>query len=280
MSDEFEDRMRGALRTHAGKVQRPQDPVADVRRRVRRQDVVRRSVSGLAAVAAVALVVTVGLPNLDGDVITFDGGVADGQDADQGGGDRDGDVFDGGSPDDGVDEDTTTDPDGGDGSGDGDEGAGDCSAADADATVSAQPDLPAAVRETRQAIVDSVVRCDIDGLARLASDRMFTYSFGGGDDPAGHWRRAEESGDDVLHVLVELLDRPYSRIDGADGDLFVWPSAFSYDRWADVPDDVRDSLRPLYDEEDFAAFEAFGSYHGHRVGITADGEWVFFVAGD
>jgi hypothetical protein len=27
-------------------------------------------------------------------------------------------------------------------------------------------------------------------------------------------------------------------------------------------------------------FERFGSYTGYRIGIAADGDWLFFVAGD
>ena len=30
----------------------------------------------------------------------------------------------------------------------------------------------------------------------------------------------------------------------------------------------------------FKRFERFGSYNGYRIGITAGGDWVFFVGGD
>jgi hypothetical protein len=47
-----------------------------------------------------------------------------------------------------------------------------------------------------------------------------------------------------------------------------------------VPKADREALRPLYGDEDFAAFQEFGAYLGYRVGITEEGEWIFFVAGD
>jgi len=47
-----------------------------------------------------------------------------------------------------------------------------------------------------------------------------------------------------------------------------------------VPQADRDALATLYDDADFGDWELFGSYIGYRVGITEDGEWIYFVAGD
>lgn len=47
-----------------------------------------------------------------------------------------------------------------------------------------------------------------------------------------------------------------------------------------MPDEARDALKPLYTDEDFENFSLFGSYTGYRVGLTPEGEWLFFVAGD
>ena len=60
----------------------------------------------------------------------------------------------------------------------------------------------------------------------------------------------------------------------------MWPRAHAYERWDDVPADARRELEGLYDPEDFERFARSGSYTGHRAGITGDGNWVFFVAGD
>lgn len=60
----------------------------------------------------------------------------------------------------------------------------------------------------------------------------------------------------------------------------MWPSAFAYDEWAAAPEEDKDALRPLYTEENFEGFARFGGYIGYRVGITEQGEWIFFVAGD
>lgn len=157
-----------------------------------------------------------------------------------------------------------------------------CSADGLSATPAVQPNLPPEVATTRRNIVDAATRCDYGRLAQLASSgrRPFTATFGGADDLSAQWQRAERAGERPLHALVTLLDAPYARrAHGADPQ-FVWPSAFAAERWDNVTPEAREALRPLYDDEDFAAFEKFGSYVGYRIAVAEDGEWVFFVAGD
>ena len=155
-----------------------------------------------------------------------------------------------------------------------------CSAAGLSA--SPQEGLPPPVRATRDRIVAAATRCDLDELAEIAltGSSSFTYSFGGGDDPASYWQQEEEVGREPLRLLVQLLDRPYRQVPGDGSPQFVWPSAFGYDDWASVPDVDRQALRPVYDDRDLEQFERFGAYVGHRIGINRSGSWLFFVAGD
>lgn len=156
---------------------------------------------------------------------------------------------------------------------------GACSAEGHPFPPESQEGLPLQVAETRSAIVEAAVACDEERLAELAGE-TFTYSFGGGDDFAGFLRRGEERTPRPLRYLVELLDRPYETIEVQGQTQYVWPSAFAYDNWDEVPEADREALEPLYDEEDFARFARFGGYTGYRIGISADGRWLFFVAGD
>lgn len=157
-----------------------------------------------------------------------------------------------------------------------------CSAAGLSAPPEPQPALPAAVAATRRAIAEAATACDYGRLAELAGGgrRPFTAAFGGASDVAAHWQRTEQAGDEPLRYLVGLLERPFARRELDGTAQFLWPSAYAYDRWRDVPGEEREALRPLYDDEDFESFERFGGYAGYRVGIAADGEWLFFVAGD
>jgi hypothetical protein len=157
-----------------------------------------------------------------------------------------------------------------------------CSAAGLSATPPAQPELPAPVAATRQAIVAAAVACDYEALADLAlgGDRQFTYSFGERGEPAAFWQQAEDAGEPVLRRLVQLLGTAHASRQVEATTQYLWPSAFRYERWDDVPAADREALRSVYGEEDLRRFAQFGSYAGHRVGIAGSGEWIFFVAGD
>jgi hypothetical protein len=132
--------------------------------------------------------------------------------------------------------------------------------------------------------VAAATACDDDALAQLGSagTRPFSFTFGGATDAAAYWRRLEtDRTAEPMRYLVELLKRPYRDRDGGNAQRqYVWPSAFAYERWSDVPQSERDGLRPLYGDAQFEQFALFGSYSGYRVGISSDGEWIFFIAGD
>lgn len=157
-----------------------------------------------------------------------------------------------------------------------------CSAADLDPAPEPQPQLPEPVAAQRADIVEAAVACDYEALAALAlaGDEQFTFTFGGGDDPAEHWRSAEERGEEVLRFLVGLLDAPFGVVEPQELDReYVWPRAFAYGTWDDVPEEDRSVLEPFYIGR-FGDFELFGGYLGYRIGITETGDWLYFVAGD
>jgi hypothetical protein len=159
-----------------------------------------------------------------------------------------------------------------------------CGAAGLPASPTDQ-DLPAAVAEVRDAIVEAATSCDIDRLAGLTSTD-FTYSFGEGGDPAGFWSRLEGESATAgvvspLSILVRVLDIPYGTVDAGDGTtVYVWPSAYAYATWGETPQSDREALLGVYGAQDLVDFERFGGYVGYRVGITDSGEWIYYVAGD
>lgn len=153
-----------------------------------------------------------------------------------------------------------------------------CSASEFSALIGAPDELPPAVIETRRAIAVAAVACDYEALEDLGiSDGEFVWTFSDDGTPAegevaNAWRASEAAGDPVLASLVQLLQLPHA----SRGGDFVWPSAF-----ADEPT-VEDweALRELYTVEEIQAFREFGGYAGLRVGISSEGEWQYFVAGD
>ncbi len=141
------------------------------------------------------------------------------------------------------------------------------------------PTLPTAVEVTRQAIAAAAIACDYEALAALTNPSLFTYSFGGGGDPAGFWREGERRGSEVLRFMVETLKLGWSLDDSTGTALYSWPEVFSK-AWSEVTEAERDALRPLYDDNDFAQWDAFEGFFGWRHLVDAQGTWMAFVAGD
>lgn len=153
-----------------------------------------------------------------------------------------------------------------------------CSA-DGRAQPEPQEGLPEAVEATRQAIAAAAISCDYEQLAALLGDG--NYSFGDGGDPAGFWRQMEESGDAPMWFLVEMLNQTWLEDTGVAGPvtIFVWPDFFVL-AWDDLTIGEVDYLVGVYGQEAVDGWAEFGSYAGWRVGISSEGEWLSFVAGD
>lgn len=159
-----------------------------------------------------------------------------------------------------------------------------CSAAGLPSGAAPGARLPTPVGATHSAIIRAAIACDYATLADIAAagSRPFTYSFGqqGAPAPAEFWRQAEQRGEPALRMLVEILRLPYATRQVEDSTHFLWPSAFGFGRWRDVPVEDREALRGVYSEAELMQFEEFGAYVGRRVGIEDTGEWLFYVSGD
>ena len=145
-------------------------------------------------------------------------------------------------------------------------------------------DLPEQIEATRQAIAAAAIACDWDALGALIDPTNFRYSFGGGNDPITFWQEAEAAiGNEPMRYLVEtlklnwVLDQPPPEAEVPDS--YIWPDAFPM-IWDDVTPEMREALRPLYDDQDFEGFANIGGFAGYRLAIDEDGNWLYFVAGD
>ena len=138
--------------------------------------------------------------------------------------------------------------------------------------------LPDSVARTRQALIEAASRCDLPGLRAAAGADLVTSYGGGGADNLEAW---EEEGRGVLGTLLLVLDLGHAVVDdGAGGQIYVWPAAFAYPSWDQIPDHLVEELESLYTPDELDTIATLGSYGGWRVGIGEDGDWMFFVAGD
>jgi hypothetical protein len=156
--------------------------------------------------------------------------------------------------------------------------AADCSAAGL-SQPNDQDGLPATVAEARLAIAAAAIACDYQTLATWGGPDLNTSFGGGGFDNIPMWE--EEGTYPALELLVKLFDTPFAVQDFEDGPrYYVWPSAFVYDSWEEIPAADLEALLSVYTQEELDQYAEFGSYALWRIGISEDGEWKFFVAGD
>jgi hypothetical protein len=144
-------------------------------------------------------------------------------------------------------------------------------------TAAPETELPEAVEETRAALLEAASSGNYEALGPLIPDEGFTYTFGGPVEggPVAYWQQLErESNERPLETLASILDMPYTLTRG----MYVWPWAYTVAGAPDLSEHERELLAPLGPPS--RLFAPGTGYLGWRAGISPDGTWVFFVAGD
>jgi hypothetical protein len=150
---------------------------------------------------------------------------------------------------------------------------GECSAAGLTAPPT-PADLSAAAAVTFRAIVDAAVACDYAGLALAAGDEI-TLSFGGHREVDTYLEEGDRR-DGLLRILVGLLAMPPGYQD--EFDTWVWPTFWEDDEPATAEEQA--AIEAIYGVPYDEILVPDVGYLNHRVGIHADGSWLYFVAGD
>jgi hypothetical protein len=138
-------------------------------------------------------------------------------------------------------------------------------------------ELPAAVAQTREAILTAARARDYEGLEALLDPATFSYSFGESGDPVGYWQELESEGHVPIFgdIIPLVLSTAFEELDG----IYVWPGAAAKEPSDWTEEDV-DSMRVFFTDEEIESFREFGGYLGWRIGIREDGTWLYFVSGD
>lgn len=145
--------------------------------------------------------------------------------------------------------------------------------------------LPEPVRRMRELIIEACKSGDIEKLRPLlgTGDAATQLSLSGlGEDPIKflHELSGDEGGQEILAILLEVMQQGYVHLNaGTPSDIYAWPYYFA------VPLDKltapqRVQLFTLVTAGDYEDMKSFGAYNFYRAGITPEGRWVFFVAGD
>ncbi len=146
----------------------------------------------------------------------------------------------------------------------------------------APSDLPPAVQETYNDIIDAAQTKDFKALKKVieqGAGNKFIYNVNSQRYGAiSDWRRYEpnQKGEDFFEELISVMQTKYR----FDGQNYVWPGFFLI-----APNDLSASeireWKELMGEENYRnIIESGRGYIGMRLGIRKDGAWMYYVGGD
>ncbi|MBP1882821.1 hypothetical protein [Sinorhizobium mexicanum] len=145
--------------------------------------------------------------------------------------------------------------------------------------------IPAPVARMRELIVEAAASGDIERLRPLLGKGPTQTQVTGvssDEDPVTTLKglSGDQDGVEILAILLDVLSTGFVLADkGTPEEAYVWPY-FAEKPLSSLTAPEKVDLFRLVTAGDFAEMEEFGSYNFYRVGITPDGRWKFFIAGD
>jgi hypothetical protein len=145
--------------------------------------------------------------------------------------------------------------------------------------------LPQPTRRMRELILEATKSGEIEKLRPLLGmgDDATMLSFGGVEgDLIAHLKELSGDGEghEILAILEEVLEAGFVHLDaGTPEELYVWPYFFAV-QIEKLTSPQRVELFRIVTAGDYEDMKNYGAYIFYRVGITPEGRWTFFVAGD
>lgn len=146
--------------------------------------------------------------------------------------------------------------------------------------------LPPAVAALRQKIIAAAKTGDIDALKPIMAAGAHPPDLGASSDDAADpiaflkSQSGDPDGREILAILSEILEAGYVHVDvGTPNELYIWPYFARYPLDKLTPPQMVELFR-LLTSSDFDEMKNYGAYLFYRVGITPDGQWSEFQAGD
>ncbi|MBL0371169.1 hypothetical protein JJB09_03935 [Rhizobium sp. KVB221] len=145
--------------------------------------------------------------------------------------------------------------------------------------------LPEPVKKLRVALVEAAASGDIERLRPLmgTGEEQTQISIGDApEDPIAALKSlsGDPDGREIMAILLDILSTSAAHIDkGTANDQYVWPYFAEKSLDALTPPEQVELYR-IVTASDVSDMKEFGSYNFYRIGISPDGKWKFFVAGD
>ncbi len=144
--------------------------------------------------------------------------------------------------------------------------------------------LPEPVKKMRERILEAARSGNIDAMHPIVemNELKPTVSFGGANDPVAYWKQTSGDGQgrEIMAIMIEILQMPFVRTAaGTSNEMYVWPYLALLKPDKLTPAQQVDLYR-LISPDEAKTMKEFGGYIHYRLGISPDGTWHFFVAGD
>ncbi|MGQ7792374.1 hypothetical protein ACUN0C_08205 [Faunimonas sp. B44] len=142
-----------------------------------------------------------------------------------------------------------------------------------------------AARRTWSDLMEAARSGDLERLRPLIERQSEPPSFAFDaelEDPIEYLQSlsGDPEGREILAILLEILEAGFVRVEeGSAGDMFVWPYFAHYPLDALTPEQMVE-MYTILTSADYQEMRSYGAYIFFRVGISPDGAWRFFVAGD
>ncbi|QRM56864.1 hypothetical protein F3Y30_10010 [Sinorhizobium sp. BG8] len=144
---------------------------------------------------------------------------------------------------------------------------------------------PEPVRRMRELIVEAAASGDIERIRPLLGKGPTQTQVSvveTTDEPVETLKglSGDTEGNEILAILLDVLATGFVRVDaGTPNEMYVWPY-FAEKALGSLSPPEKVELLRIVTAGDYADMQEFGSYNFYRIGITPDGQWKFFVAGD
>ena len=144
---------------------------------------------------------------------------------------------------------------------------------------------PEPVRKLREMIVEAAASGDLERLRPLMNigpGQTQVSADDPGEDPIKslHDLAGDPDGIEVLSILLDIMSTGFAHVgQGTPDEMYVWPYFAEKDiKNLTAPEKV--DLMRVVTAGDYSDMLEFGGYNFYRVGITPDGKWKFFTAGE
>lgn len=145
--------------------------------------------------------------------------------------------------------------------------------------------VPEPVRRMRELIVEAAASGDLERLRPLFGTGATATQVTVGeptDDPIAALKdlSGDPDGDEILAILLDVISTGFVHVgQGTSEDMYVWPYFAEKDLKTLTPPERVELLR-IVTAGDLSDMQEFGGYNFYRLGITPDGQWKYFTAGD